>query len=60
MMEFHKIRTQIGASEQQWLNETGFIGFRYEAVEISINIIEDLFPINIRDKLSFFMKNIDA
>ena len=45
MMGFHKIRTQTEASEQQWLNYTSFIGFKYEAVEISINTTEGLFPI---------------
>ena len=60
MMEFHKIWTQIEASEQQWFNETGFVGFRYEAVEISINTTEGLFPINISEKFSLFMKDIDV
>ena len=57
-MEFHKIQTQIEGSEQQWLNQTGFIGFRYDAVEISINTTEGYFPIIVSDKFSFFTKNI--
>ena len=60
MTEFHKIRTQIEASEQQWFNKTGFVGFRYEGVEISINTTEGLFLINISDKFSFFTKNINV
>ena len=60
MIEFHKIRTEIEASEQQLFNKTGFVGFRYEGVEISINITEGLFLINISGKFSFFTKNIDV
>ena len=56
-MEFHKIQTQLKESEQQWLNQTGFIGFRYEAVEISINTTEGYYPTIISDKFSFFTKN---
>ena len=37
MMEFYKIWIQIEALEQQWFNKTGFVDFRYEAVEISVN-----------------------
>ena len=50
------MRTQIEASEHQWFNWTGFVGFRYEAVEISINTTEGLFSRNISDKFSFFTK----
>ena len=32
--------------------------FSILAVEISINTTEDLFPINISDKFSFFTKNM--
>ena len=39
MMEFHKIQTL----EKQWLNETSFTGFKYEAVEISIYTTEGFF-----------------
>ena len=60
MMEFQKIWTQIEAWEQQWFSWTGFVGFRYEAVEISINTTESLFPINISNKFSFFRKNVDV
>ena len=59
-MEFHKILAQIEASEQQWLNWTLFIGFRYEAMEVSINTSESLFPMNVSGKFFFFTKNIDA
>ena len=35
-----------------------FISFRYEAIEISTNTTEGLFPVNISDKFSFFTKNM--
>ena len=54
------MRAQTEASKQQLLNYTGFIGFRYEAVDISINTTEGLFLINISDKFSFFIENIDV
>ena len=57
MIELHKLQAQTEASEQQWLNLTCFIGFRYETVEISINTTKGLFPITISDKFSFFTKN---
>ena len=43
MMEFPKILTQTEASFNK--NEISFIGFRYQAVEISINSTEGLFLI---------------
>ena len=58
MIEFHKIQTQIGVLEQQWLNWTSFIGFRSEAVEISINTTEGLFLIKISDKFSILNNKI--
>ena len=58
MIEFHKIQTQIGVLEQQWLNWTSFIGFRSEIVEISINTTEGLFLIKISDKFSILNNKI--
>ena len=58
MIEFPKILTQTEASFNK--NEISFIGFRYQAVEISINSTEGLFLINISGKFFFFAKSIDV
>ena len=57
MIEFPKILTQTEASFNK--NEISFIGFRYQAVEISINSTEGLFLIN-SGKFFFFTKSIDV
>ena len=43
----------IGAT----ITQTSFIGFKYEAVKISVNTTKGLLLINIREKFSFFTKN---